>query len=81
MVVVDARSNGVLTHRKFEGTYVWNITWANFNGDERALSAEQLKWCKQKEVMPPPPQDMFLQFTRPLYDQLIPAIKGFYQNY
>ncbi|HEY8934594.1 MAG TPA: hypothetical protein VIM65_05210 [Cyclobacteriaceae bacterium] len=81
MVVVDAKTNGVLTHRKFEGNFVWGTTWANFNGDDRALTKEQLSWCNQKEQAPPPPQDLFLQFTRPIYDQLIPAIKGFYQNY
>ncbi len=81
MIVMDGRSNGILTHRKFEGSYVWGSTWARFNGDERALSSQQLKWCNQKEQMPPPPQDLFLQFTRPIYDQLIPSIRGFYQNY
>jgi hypothetical protein len=81
MIVVDAKTNGVLAHRKFEGNYVWGSTWGNFNGDERALSQEQLNWCKQRELMPPQPQDLFLAFTRPIYDQLIPAIKGFYQNY
>jgi hypothetical protein len=81
LLIVDAHSNGVLTHRKFEGNFIWESKWASFNGDDRALTQEQLKWCKQKELMPPPPQDMFLQFTKPIYDQLIPSIRGFYQNY
>ena len=81
MIIVDAKTNGILTTRKFEGTYAWANTWAFFNGDERALTTEQLNWCKQREQMPPPAQDLFLQFTKPLYDQLVPAIRGFYQNY
>jgi hypothetical protein len=81
MVIVDAHSQGILSHSKFEGNYVWGCTWGNFNGDDRALTQEQLNWCKQKELMPPQPQDLFLQFTKPIYDQLIPAIQGFYKNY
>jgi len=81
MIVVDAKTNGVLTHRKFNGEYVWVSQWARFNGDERALTDEQLKSCKLREQQPPNPQDLFLEFTRPIYNQLIPAIKGFYQNY
>lgn len=81
MVVVDAKTNGILTHRKFTGEYVWVNQWGRFNGDERALSEEQLRMCKLREIQPPDPQDLFLEFTKPIYNQLVPAIKGFYQNY
>jgi hypothetical protein len=81
MIVVDAKSNSVLTHKKFNGDYSWVNTWARFNGDERALTDLQLNSCKQKEMQPPGNQDLFLEFTRPIYNQLVPAIRGFYQNY
>jgi hypothetical protein len=81
MIVVDAKTNGVLTTRKFNGEFVWVNQWAKFNGDERALTDQQLKICQSREQQPPHPQDMFLEFTRPIYNQLIPAVKGFYQNY
>ena len=81
MVVVDARTNGILSHKKFSGEYLWVNSWARFNGDERALSDAQVNLCKQREIQPPGPQDLFLEFTRPIYNQLIPALKGFYQNF
>jgi hypothetical protein len=81
MVVVDGKTNGVLTHRKFNGEYVWVSTWARFNGDERALTDKQLELCRLKEMQPPYPQDLFLEFTRPIYNQLVPSIRNFYQNY
>lgn len=81
MVVVDAKTNGVLSHKKFTGEYAWVNTWARFNGDERALTDQHIAMTKQKEMQPPQAQDLFLEFTRPLYDQLIPALKGFYQPY
>ena len=81
MVVVDAKTNGVLTTRKFSGQYVWVSQWARFNGDERALTDQQLKICQSRERQPPHAQDLFLEFTKPIYNQLVPAVKSFYQNY
>lgn len=81
MVVMDARTNGILAHKKFSGEFLWVSSWARFNGDERALNAQQLALCKQKESQPPGAQDLFLEFTKPIYNQLIPALKGFYQAF
>ncbi len=81
MIVVDAKTGGVLSHRKFPGRYVWNATWGKFNGDERALTQQQVDLCKRKEAYPPDAQNLFLAFASPIYDQLIPAIRQFYQNY
>jgi hypothetical protein len=81
MLIVDANTKGVLSHQKFDGNYVWVSKWARFNGDERALTDQQLAMCKLKENNPPQPQELFLEFTRPIYDRLIPALKGYYQNF
>ncbi|MEX1239974.1 MAG: hypothetical protein WEB30_09655 [Cyclobacteriaceae bacterium] len=81
MIVVDARTNGILTHKKFNGEFLWVNSWARFNGDERALTDQQLTLCRQKEMQPPGAQDLFLEFTKPIYNQLIPSMRGFYQNY
>lgn len=81
MVVVDAKTNGVLSHKKFSGEYLWVNSWARFNGDERALTTPQLQLCKQKEIQPPGAQDLFLEFSKPIYNQLIPALRSFYQNF
>lgn len=75
--IVDFRTNKPKATQKFPGTFTWFSEWANFNGDGRALNQQQLDLCKRKPVMPPPPQDLFLEFTRPIYDQL----KGFLSNY
>jgi hypothetical protein len=81
MVVVDAKTKGILTTRKFNGEFVWVSQWARFNVVERAFSDQQLAICKLREQQPPHPQDLFLEFTKPIYNQLIPAVRGFYQNY
>jgi hypothetical protein len=81
MIVLDGTTNGVLSHKKFSGDYSWVSTWGRFNGDERALTDQQIALCKKREQQPPAAQDLFLEFTRPIYNQLIPAIQGFYRNY
>jgi hypothetical protein len=81
MIILDGKTNGVLTQKKFNGQYSWVNTWGKFNGDERALTDQQLLLCRQAESQPPQSQDLFLEFTKPIYDQLVPAIKGFYQNF
>lgn len=81
MIVVDAKTNGILATRKFNGEFVWVSQWARFNGDERALTDQQLKVCQLREQQPPHPQELFLEFTKPIYNQLVPAVRGFYQNY
>jgi hypothetical protein len=81
MVVVDARTSGILSHKKFTGEYLWVNSWASFNGDERALTDAQLNLCREKEAQPPGPQELFLEFTKPIYGQLTSALRGYYQNF
>jgi hypothetical protein len=75
--VVDAKTNKPKANQKFPGTYTWVTEWGSFNGDGRALTNEQLELCKRRPALPPPPQDLFLEFTKPIYEQL----KGFLRNY
>lgn len=79
--IIDAKTNALLSVEKLPGEYVWISEWATFNGDERALTAQQLQWCKLKEKVPPPPQDLFIEFTRPIYDQVTMKLKNFYKGY
>lgn len=81
MIVVDGKSNGVLTHKKFSGEYTWFSTWARYNGDERALTDKQIELTKRKELQPPPAQDLFLAFADPIYSQLTSGLQSFYRSY
>ncbi|OIP85073.1 MAG: hypothetical protein AUK44_00580 [Porphyromonadaceae bacterium CG2_30_38_12] len=75
-------NNSLIEQRNFSGQYVWQTNWANFNGDERALNAEQKKMCKQSQpLLPPSEQDLFVQFTKPIYSQAFGYIRQFYNKY
>ncbi len=80
MKIIDAYSNTVVLHEKFPGRFVWTTLWGSFNGDERALTEEQLRIADMKPVPPPPPQELFVQFCKPIYSQVVNRIKAFYRN-
>jgi hypothetical protein len=79
--ITEAPTNRILAVEKMPGEHVWISEWATFNGDERALTPRQLEISKQREQVPPPPQELFIEFTRPIFDQLITRIREFYKNY
>ncbi|MEL0301948.1 MAG: hypothetical protein VW976_08735, partial [Flavobacteriaceae bacterium] len=47
----------------------WENNWATYQGDKRALTEEELALTQEKELLPPPPQELVYSFTRPLFDQ------------
>ena len=79
--IIDFPLNRVVSERKFPGQFVWFTEWGHFNGDERALSNEQLALCNRTPIPPPRPQDLFVEFTRPIYDQTTSFLKDFYRRY
>jgi len=81
MKILDGNTQRVIMHEKFPGEFVWVSRWSSFNGDERALTEEQLNISKMRPVDPPPPQELFIEFTKPIYGQLTSTISRYYQNY
>ena len=80
--IIDYNTNTTLSQQRFPGTYVWSDSYATFNGDEKALSKKELDMCKRtKFVPPPPPQDLFVLFTNPIYNNLTRFIQNYYKNY
>ena len=79
--IVNAVNNKVEENRNFPGKFVWVNEWASFQGDERALSKEQLKMTETEPVMPPPEQDLFIEFTKPIFDQAVSFVRNYYSSY
>ncbi|MEO5600435.1 MAG: hypothetical protein ABIR06_05850 [Cyclobacteriaceae bacterium] len=79
--IIDAKTGALLSVQKMPGEFVWVSEWATFNGDERALSPDQLRISKQKEMAAPPAQDLFIEFTKPIYQQITSKIQDFYKGY
>ena len=81
MTISDWQSKKIVRQQKFPGTYVWVDSWANYKGDDRALTKQQLAMTRRREVVPPPPDALFLEFTKPIYSDLVNAISYYYNNY
>ncbi|WP_316802511.1 hypothetical protein [Pedobacter nototheniae] len=81
LTITDWQSQKIIRQQKFPGTYIWQDSWASYNGDDRALNNQQLAMCRRKEIIPPPPGALFLEFTKPIYNQLVNSITYFYNNY
>lgn len=79
--IYDGRTDRILFQRKMSGQYRWLSEWASYKGDKRALTEEELERADQKEAASPPPQFLFEQFCKPIYDQAVGHIRGFYRGY
>jgi tetratricopeptide (TPR) repeat protein len=81
VTITGVQLNNIIQERKFPGQFVWFTEWGFFNGDERALTKDQLAMCNRKPVSPPDPQQLFIEFTKPIYSQVVNYLRSFYSSY
>jgi tetratricopeptide (TPR) repeat protein len=81
MQITDFKTKRIVNQEKFNGEYNWMCEWAHFNGDERALTAAQLRKCKSQELLPPDPQQLFIEFSKPIYERLTSKLQTYYAKY
>ena len=79
IAIVDPNNQSILFQQKIPSTTVWENDWATYQGDKRALTKEELALTREKELLPPPPQDLFYSFTRPLFDQTANLLRRRYR--
>ena len=79
--IIDAPTNRILQHQNFVGEYVWYTEWSSYSGDERALSDKQKRMTQLQPQLPPPHQDLFIEFTKPIYSQVLTFVRSAYRNY
>lgn len=80
--IIDSRSKAVISQKKFPGTFVYYDKWGFYSGDKRALFEEDEEFMRRRKPLPDPlPQDLFVEFTQPIYDQVTRYISGYYSNF
>ena len=79
IAIIDPAQQSVVFQEKIPSTYVWENNWLLYQGDQRALTKEDLRLSKQKELIPPPPQELFYAFTLPLFDQTAEILRRRYR--
>ncbi|PSL20309.1 tetratricopeptide repeat protein [Chitinophaga ginsengisoli] len=78
--LIDVATNNIIRTDRLPGSYTWMNQYGYYKGDERALSDEDKALMVGEDIPPPPPQELFLQFTKPIYDQLTREMQGVYNN-
>ncbi|MFD1314137.1 hypothetical protein [Namhaeicola litoreus] len=79
--IEDLDVNRNLVNEDLPGQYVWFHDWATYQGDKRALNDLQWNLCQNRYAQPIPPQQMFVEFTKPIYAQVDDRLRRFYANY
>lgn len=79
--VVDYRNDKLLRDKLVPGSFTWVNQYAIFAGYQEALSDEQYALTQQKAIPRPDHQDLFIEFTRPIYDQLTQELYSFFRRY
>lgn len=77
--IADASTGRIVRQTSLRDRSVWFTEWASFNGDERALSKEQLALASRRPQPIPPYQELFASFAMPLYAKAADFIARQYQ--
>ena len=81
LLIQDDYSTQALLDNRLSGEFVWFHEWGNFNGDIRALTDAQVLATKNEAMLPPPPQELFIEFTVPIHQQVRNRLINFYKGY
>ncbi|MDR3327853.1 MAG: hypothetical protein LBT04_07025 [Prevotellaceae bacterium] len=79
--IIDFSTNKVVRQQKFTGEYLWTTVWGTYQGDERALNSKLEQMCRRRIETPPPPQDLFVEFTKPIFSKTVSFLDSYYKNY
>lgn len=79
--VIDFHTNDLLRNNLIPGSFTWVNRYAIFAGDKEALSQQQFQLTQNQAMPLPSEQDLFIQFTKPIYDQLVNQIDQFFRRY
>jgi len=79
--IIESSPNKLLSDELIPGSFTWVNQYAMFVGDSEALDKNQLDLTRRKVLPLPPQQDLFIEFTKPIYDQLIQKLNQFFRRY
>ncbi|UYQ95287.1 hypothetical protein MKQ68_09280 [Chitinophaga horti] len=78
--ITEVDNGRLLRTNRVPGQFVWLNQFGTFRGDERALSDEDRKLMTGRDMLPPPPQQLFTEMTRPIYDQMARELQSYYNS-
>lgn len=78
---VDFQTQKIVFTDKIPGEFTWQNRYGIFVGDKEVLDNEQTNIINNKMVMPPAAQDMFVLFTKPIFNQLSTKLTNYFRQY
>lgn len=79
--IFETPSENLMLDDIIPGAFTWINKYAIFVGDQEALDKKQLELTKRKAMPLPPEQDLFIEFTKPIYNQVTNRLNRFFQRY
>jgi len=79
--IIEPATDKLLSDELVPGSFTWVNQYAMFVGDTQALDKNQLELTKRKVLPLPPQQDLFIEFTKPIYDQVTQKLNRFFKRY
>ena len=81
MQIFEPMNDKMLLDEIVPGSFTWINDYALFVGDLQALDKKQVELTKRKTLPLPPEQDLFIEFTKPVYSQVTNRLNGFFRRY
>ena len=78
---VEFQSQKIVFTDKIPGQYLWQNKYGIFVGDNEVLDNNLIAILNNKMIMPPPAQDMFVLFTKPIFNQLADKLTNYFRQY
>ena len=79
--IAEPSTDKLLLDELVPGSFTWVNDYAIFVGDTEALDKKQLDLTKRKAVPLPAEQDLFIEFTKPIYSRLTASLNRFFRQY
>lgn len=79
--IIDPGNDKLLMDELVPGSFIWVNEYAMFVGDKEALNTNQFELTKRKAMPLPPEQDLFIEFTKPIYNQVTQNLNRFFRRY
>jgi len=80
--ILDQDTRQIEERDRFAGNYTYIAEWGYFEGDSRALDPGDTNCMEQRRAPTNPrEEDLFVEFTIPIYEQVTDFLERHYRNY
>lgn len=79
--IIENSTGKLMNDELVPGSFTWVNQYAIFVGDKEALNATQLELTRRRALPLPAEQDLFIEFTKPIYNQVTQNLNRFFRRY